>query len=121
VAKFGLFDENMYPAYSEDDDYIMRMMHAGVKKKLGLTKNYLHGHGDKTEYHFHGGNTRRHDPEVMQKLDAARELNIDYLTAKWDQHWRTCWPTHEPWQGQPHHLTEQRFDLEFLRKKYVGF
>jgi hypothetical protein len=57
----------------------------------------------------------------MQKLDAARELNIDYLTAKWDQHWRTCWPTHEPWQGQPHHLTEQRFDLEFLRKKYVGF
>ena len=69
VAKFGLFDENMYPAYSEDDDYIMRMMHQGVKKKLGLTKNYLHGNGDKTEYHFHGGNTRRHDPEIMKKLD----------------------------------------------------
>lgn len=121
VAKFGLFDENMYPAYCEDDDYIMRMMHAGVKKKLGLTKNYLHGAGDKTEYHFHGGNTRRHDPEVMKKLDAARDMNIEYLTAKWDKHWRTCWPTFEPWQGQPHVLNEQRFDLEFLRKKYIGF
>jgi len=99
----------------------MRMMHQGVKKKLGLTKNYLHGNGDKTEYHFHGGNTRRHDPEIMKKLDDARDLNIEYLTAKWDKHWRTCWPTVEPWLGQAHHLTEQRYDLEFLRKKYIGF
>lgn len=121
VAKFGLFDENMYPAYCEDDDYIMRMMHAGVKKVLGLSKNYYHGAGDKTEYHFYGGNTRRHDPEIMKKLDEARDMNIDYLTAKWDKHWRTCWPTTEPWIGQPHVLNEQRFDLEFLRKKYIGF
>ena len=46
VARFGLFDENMYPAYSEDDDYIMRMMHAGVKKKLGLNATYYHGTDD---------------------------------------------------------------------------
>jgi GT2 family glycosyltransferase len=121
VRQFGLFDENMYPAYSEDDDYIMRLMHKPVKKVLGLKSNYYHGGGDKTEYHFYGGNTRRRDPEFQKKVDAARDVNIEYLTEKWGEYWRTCWPTFEPFEGKPHHMTEQRYDLDFIRSKYLGF
>jgi GT2 family glycosyltransferase len=121
VKQYGLFDENMYPAYSEDDDYIMRLVHKPIKKILGLQSNYYHGAGDKTQYHFYGGNTRRRDPEFQEKVDAARDLNIDYLTDKWGIYWRTCWPSFEPWEGKPHHLSEQRYDLEFIRSKYLGF
>ena len=43
VQNYGLFDENLYPAYCEDVDYIMRIFHAPFKKISSLSRIHLHG------------------------------------------------------------------------------
>jgi GT2 family glycosyltransferase len=120
IQRFGLFDENLYPAYGEDADYHMRFVHNPIRKIMNLDATYMHGYGDKTQYHEHGKQSRKSHPELEEKLRWINDVNIEYLTGKWGPGWRNCWPTTAPWQGQGHHVKDGSFDLEFARKKHLG-
>lgn len=123
IKQFGLFDENTYPAYCEDADYIMRMVNRNVKKIIGLNNTFRHGHCEAHEYYNDnaGGQTKKSDSELFDILENANVTNFTYLTEKWGPGWRTVAPTHLPWEGQEHHITETRYDLEFVRTKHTGF
>jgi len=121
IQKFGLFDENLYPAYCEDADYVVRFIHQPIKKIMSLEKNYYHGNGDKTQYYEQGRQTQKTEPELKEKLEFCNKVNIEYLTKKWGPGWRTLCPEPLPYQGQPIPISYTTYDLEFARKKYLGF
>jgi GT2 family glycosyltransferase len=120
IQKYGLFDENLYPAYCEDADYFMRFVHDPVKRIMNLESDYYHGYGTKTDYHTHGKQSRKSRPDLEEKLTMINDSNIEYLTGKWGPGWRNCWPTTVPWQGQGHHVKDSSFDIEFARRKNLG-
>jgi len=121
VENFGLFDENLYPAYCEDADYIMRFMHNPIKKVIGLESIYYHGLGKNNEYYVHGSQTQKTEPELKDRLDFVNMENIEYLTKKWGEGWRVCCPHKSPFENQPIPLSYTTYDLGFLRKKHLGF
>lgn len=121
VQQFGLFDENLYPAYCEDADYIMRFIHNPIKKIVGCESIYYHGPGKQTDYYVHGSQTQKSEPELAEKLDYSNNSNIDYLTEKWGEGWRVCSPNRVPFNGRPVSVDYTTFDLTFARKKHLGF
>jgi hypothetical protein len=120
ISKFGLFDENLYPAYCEDIDYLMRFIHRPIKKITSLNSKYYHGHGDSTEYCYEGKQTSKSEPELKEKIDYAWNLNKDYLTEKWGSEWKIFNPFDTPFKGKEQSAYSS-YDLEFLRKKHLGF
>lgn len=121
IRDFGLFDENTYPAYCEDADYLMRMVHRPIKKVLGCKNSYLHGPGDQSEYYKNGSQTKKAEHGLAEKLDRVNDLNIDYLTEKWGPEWRTVQPTRDPFGSKPSPITVTNWDIDFVRKKNLGF
>lgn len=119
VQQFGLFDENTYPAYCEDADYIMRTAHRPIRKLVGLEPGYLHGPDDSSEYYKSGSQTQKTEPELEEKLSNANNLNIEYLTNKWTSGWRYMQPAKNPFESMPINITT--YDLNFVRSKYLGF
>ena len=120
VSKFGLFDENLYPAYNEDADYIMRFVHRPIKKIMSLTSQYFHGFGTKEEYYTHGSQTKKSSPELRAKLDEVNLRNIEYMTRKWGPDWRQCNPSPKP--ALPlSSVASTSYDLDFVRTKHLGF
>lgn len=119
IQQFGLFDENLYPAYCEDADYLMRFMHRPIKKVTSLNKPYYHGLGDKDNYYSEGSQTQKTEPELKEKLDLVNIQNIEYLTKKWGEGWRICSPTSQAFETQP--ITTTTYDLAFVRSKHLGF
>ena len=121
IVELGLFDENLYPAYGEDADYFMRIIGKNVRRIMSLRSNYLHGDGFKDQYHTHGSQTAKSSPELRDKLNCVNIINFEYMTEKWGPGWRTCSPTQLPFQGQSHSIGATKFDLNFARKKHLGF
>lgn len=121
VKVLGLFDENTYPAYCEDADYIMRMVNKGIKKVVGLNNTYLHGTGEAKDYYTHGRQTEKSDEKLRDVLQVANGLNIDYLTRKWGPGWRTVCPNALPFEGEERDISYSIYDLDFVRKKHTGF
>lgn len=121
INEFGLFDENLYPAYCEDADYLMRFIHRPIKKVMSLNSTYYHGNGDKTQYYVEGSQTQKTEPHLKEKLDYSNDLNIEYLTEKWGPHWRVCSPENLPFKGKEHPISSTTYNLEFVRRKYMGF
>lgn len=121
VEAVGLFDENCYPAYCEDADYIMRIINCQIERITSLNSNYFHGYGNKDEYYTHASQTSKKDPELAELLKKHNNLNIDYLTEKWGIGWRKCNPNKLPFIDKEHSISETRYDLKFLRAKYTGF
>lgn len=121
IEKLGLFDENCYPAYCEDADYIMRLMNADIPRIISLKSNYFHGEGNKNEYYQHASQTSKKDQSLAKKLRISHDMNIEYLNQKWGPHWRGCSPNKLPFADMEHTISETRYDLKFLRKKYTGF
>jgi hypothetical protein len=119
IQNYGLFDENLYPAYTEDSDYYMRFIHRPIKRVLELKSNYFHGFGDKTEYYEKGSQTKKTNPDLTEKLNFCNLQNIDYLTQKWGDEWRVCNPYQNPFNKYPVSFTN--YDLSFVRKKHMGF
>lgn len=119
ISRYGLFDENLYPAYCEDADYIMRFIHDPIKRVMSLNKMYYHGLGDKTQYYEHGSQTKKSLPELEHKLDFSNETNFHYLNEKWGPGWRNCGPTQLPYNKYP--ISYTSYDLDFVRKKNMGF
>jgi GR25 family glycosyltransferase involved in LPS biosynthesis len=121
VKIFGLFDENTYPAYCEDADYIMRMQHRPIRKVVGLKNKYMHGHDDSTMYYQSGSQTEKNEEGLKEKLDQANKLNIEYLTKKWGEGWRSLSPNVDPFEGEDAPISITTWDLEFVRQKHMGF
>lgn len=121
IQKFGLFDENLYPAYCEDADYIMRIQHRPIKKVMSLNSTYYHGTGDKTEYYEKGSQTKKTEPNLEVKLALSNELNIGYLTEKWGPGWRVCNPEDLPFKNKEQPISATTFNLDFVRQKHLGF
>lgn len=118
IKMFGLFDENTYPAYCEDIDYIMRFMHRPIVKKF-LTTKYYHGMGSPEDYCVEGSQTQKSEPELIEKLQHSKNLNSQYLTEKWGPCWNTYCPSQFPFGDKD--ISHTTYDLEFVRKKYLGF
>lgn len=122
IQTFGLFDENLYPAYGEDADYCLRFIHRPIRRVVGLKAGFLHGNGGKDEYYKEGSQTQKSDPSLVAKLDYANRTNMEYLFEKWGNNWRHCDPTPNPF---PHQvaapISQTTFDLAFVRKKHMGF
>jgi FkbM family methyltransferase len=121
IKKLGLFDENCYPAYCEDVDYLMRLLNSNTKRITSLNSNYFHGDGNKEEYYTHASQTSKKDPELSVLLRHFHDLNMEYLNDKWGPDWRGCSPNKLPFLDKERTLSETTYDLEFLRKKYTGF
>lgn len=123
IQLFGLFDENTYPAYCEDADYIMRLAHRPIKKVIGLHHTFYHGYEDSNNYYAEkgGSNTSKADKHLAEIVQNANVLNIEYLTRKWGAGWRTLSPTQLPFEKEDNHISASLYDLEFVRSKYTGF
>lgn len=119
VQNFGLFDENCYPAYCEDADYIMRMIHRPIIKIIGTLKTYQHGNDDSKNYYKSGSQTEKSIKGLKDLLNNANNLNIEYLTKKWGPGWRVLNPSKNPFENQA--ITTTTYDLNFVRSKYMGF
>lgn len=119
IQDHGLFDENFYPAYCEDVDYIMRLKGNPVKSIMQIGPPYFHGLG--TNYYETGENTKKSDPVLRERLDYIKLINRDYLTGKWGEGWRTDTPYKDAWQNPNMNPTYQFYDLNFVRKKHLGF
>lgn len=119
INEYGLFDENLYPAYCEDADYILRFKNKPLKRVLSLNKPYYHGLG--TEYYESGSQTKKSSQELFNKLNIVNDTNFEYMYKKWGEGWRYCSPTSSPLgiEGVP--LSYTSYDLEFVRRKNLGF
>jgi hypothetical protein len=119
IQQYGLFDENLTPAYCEDADYIMRLHNSKIKKICGLSKPYFHGPGLNTDYYTHGSQTKKSSSELYKRLDEINLINFEYLNKKWGQGWRLTDPKPLPFDKYPIDYTS--FDLSFVRSKNISF
>lgn len=112
VQKYGLFDENLYPAYCEDMDYAMKFISSPGTYVVDLELEYYHGHS--TEYSEGGSQSSKHDPVFKKKVFDAHMKNQEYLDKKWTKAWR--------W-GEPKLQDDVslEYNLELNREKYLGF
>jgi GT2 family glycosyltransferase len=119
VQKCGLFDENLYPIYAEDVDYSIRATNENIKT-LNLNIEYLHGDKD---YESSGSQTWRLDPEnLKEKMNTSRILNeTDYLYKKWGNDFYATGFYQTPFNNQNYDSKYTTYDLNFVRKKYLGF
>jgi len=123
VQTFGLFDENTYPAYCEDADYIMRLHHRPIKKLIGTENGYYHGHGLAGDYYAAegGSQTKKSSPELTQFFDTVNTMNFEYLNEKWGPDWRIVKPVVHPFDKEEIPISYTSYNLDFVRSKYTGF
>lgn len=74
VKEIGLFDENYYPAYHEDTDYMERIRLHGMTKNIKRTDIPIFSHGAAT--------TMNSDPNFRQKNSVTGEDNRVYYMNK---------------------------------------
>lgn len=124
VQNVGLFDENLYPAYVEDCDYLIRSRHANIKTSYSEI-SYFHG---EDSYETTGSQTWRVDESLYSKLHNSRILNENwYIYYKWGPEWHINgdWTNGKPYQHPFNNknlpLTYTFYNLEFVRKKHLGF
>ncbi len=124
IRKYGLFDENLYPAYEEDMDFFMRILADGNTLKRIESVDMPYYHGDcLNDYDNHGSQTSRVEESLLKKkIDLGQTLNQDdYMDLKWSTGWRICGPTKHPFDNKSLPLTYTTYDIDFIRKKYMGF
>jgi len=120
IQKYGLFDENLYPAYCEDADYIMRFMkHRPIKRILHL--DHVYYHGETTNYYETGQQTLKNDPTLVEKLRNVNVINFEYMNKKWSEKWRMVDPYLTPFNLPDMPISTTTYDLEFVRRKHLGF
>jgi hypothetical protein len=117
IQEFGLFDENLYPMFCEDVDYMIRFMHRPIRKVISLSKPYYRKFVERKDHK----DSSDIDPLLKDQLDASTSLNIDYLNKKWGTDWRLSAPTILPFENTPNHVSRTTYDLNFVRKKNLGF
>ena len=125
VKLIGLFDENLYPAYGEDSDFIMRINNIDPKTIKGLSNKYFHGNEIATEgdesYYKNAQQTKKENPQLEEKLEKVNLINFKYLNKKWGEHWRTISPYNYPFNNSEYPQSYTTWDIDFIREKYLGF
>lgn len=124
IKRCGLFDENLYPAYCEDCDYYIRVKLSGIKISSAEAP-YFHG---QNTYETTGSQTWKVEPDLWPKLDFSRSANENwYLVYKWGPEWRTQmnWsagnPYKHPFNLESNALSFTTYDIDFVRRKHLGF
>ena len=117
VNSYGLFDENLYPAYYEDTDYVIRFTNNPVKARI-VNQGYFHG--ETFDYMESGSQTQKlESSELNNKILYNFTLNeSEYISKKWGPNWHTD-PYMLPFNKFPIKYTT--YDLEFCRSKNLGF
>lgn len=126
IQKIGLFDENCYPAYCEDIDYILRIVrynwdNKDIIKKTRLNTIYYHGNllsNLENCYDDGGSQTKKQSKELTEKLDKIIELNRNYIKQKWGDNWEQ-YPQKYPMDIENMPITYTSYDLEFIRNKNI--
>jgi len=118
IKQVGIFDENLYPAYCEDADYIMRTYLEKIKVGI-LDVKYPHGTGFSDEYYLHGSQTGKTSKSIGDQLDAINLINFEYMTDKWGAGWRTVSPSLHPFNNPTLPVTHTTFDIEYARRKFL--
>ncbi len=123
IQKCGLFDENFYPAYFEDNDYDIRLLNEGISH---VSVDHPYYHGEET-YSTTGSQTWRTDLSLKPRLDYSRECNQYYIAEKWGDHWLTNdWWNYQnfsyknPFNNESYPSSYITYDLKFVRRKYLG-
>jgi hypothetical protein len=122
VQNYGLFDENLYPAYCEDLDYGVRFINDDVKRVLGLDHGYYHG--NKKNDYSDGSQTWRSEPAIANGIHLAHEMNKKYMHMKWSESWQghVDGPTYKtPFNLDELPVSFTTYDLSFVRRKNLGF
>ena len=122
ISRYGLFDENFYPAYVEDIEYSMRIIADGnTLKRVGVNLPYYHGAAI-NDYVHHGSETWRTEPEIADRIHYFHHLNQNsYMNYKWSDTWREAIPFTHPFNNESLPLTYTTYDINFIRQKYMGF
>ena len=118
IQTHGLFDENFYPAYCEDLDYIMRLINKPVDTINNLSKRYYHG--GSFDYNKTGSQTRKANPKLGEKILYAWNRNYEYMDKKWGPNWRGFKPYKTPFDVEGLDIRTTYFDLEFCKDKHLG-
>ena len=114
----GLFDENLYPAYMEDVDYYIKVKNENIEVSF-LNVDYNHGEKD---YSTSGSQTWRVDESLKEKIDKGRMLNdIEYMVKKWGDNYHSLNAYSKPFNNDNYDSKYTIYDLEFVRKKHLGF
>jgi len=74
VKKIGLFDENFYPAYSEDSDYMLRIQYAGLDKNIVWSTSAI--------YQVQASMTVHSDRKFYEKNVFTNKRNAEYRFIK---------------------------------------
>ena len=124
VQTNGLFDENYYPAYQEDEDYKKRMH---IKESLGVVERNTKEistscratflHGPTVDYQTGGSQTTKSEDKTgtfQKKILETSRKNEEYLQNKWSQVKVIDDKIYVP-------LEFMSYDLNFIREKYTGF
>jgi GT2 family glycosyltransferase len=74
VKKIGLFDENFYPAYSEDSDYMLRIQYAGLDKNIVWSTSAI--------YQVQSSMTVHSDRKFYEKNVFTNKRNAEYRFIK---------------------------------------
>jgi len=119
IKSHGLFDENLYPAYGEDVDYIMRLKHHPIKRISTVGIPFLHGYS--TNYYEGGEQTKKGEPGLSKRLSEVNLINFEYLTEKWGPRWRETWPFVWPYNNPDFPISYTSYDIDYVRRKHLGF
>lgn len=122
VQKYGLFDENLYPAYVEDLEFGHRFIHDDVKRVLSMETGYYHG--TKKNDYSDGSQTWRSEPSIAQSIHVAHEMNKKYVTMKWGRGWQAHIDEEtykSPFDIPDFPISFTTYDLGFNRSKHLGF
>lgn len=127
IQEIGLFDENCYPAYCEDVDYIIRISNYRRYKDLQTTYldlPYYHGNKLSSEpnYYLGGGRqTGKQKPGLLQKLDEVNLKNYEYMYMKWGSECNANNYQEFPLNIQNMPLSYISYNLNFCRSKFIDF
>jgi GT2 family glycosyltransferase len=120
IQECGLFDENYYPAYCEDVDYYYKLLN----KKIDI--NYTEKKHEK--FNKMGSHTWRTELTLEKRLFYSNESNQYYICDKWgynpnvdDSPWLISQPYKFPFNNPNISISNNSYDLNFVRRKYLGF
>ena len=85
INRIGYFDENIYPAYYEDNDYGIRVALSGMHAARFDNAPILHGDSRLT-----GTESRLLNVKFRALFDVSLPRTREYMTAKWGR--PHCWP-----------------------------
>lgn len=90
LGRFGLFDENIYPAYYEDNDFKLRQSRMQPPMHVQVLHDVIMLHGKKGEQRYTSGVNLPNDPNNEQQerrmrsfVDQRWNVNGAYLKRKW--------------------------------------